>query len=53
MKVDREKFENAVRPLMKYMAENFHPHSKIIVDSSRAELVEGVRSIVTNEFIVD
>ena len=50
IKVD---FENVVKPVMKYLAENHHPHMKIIIDSNVAELVEGVKTVVTDEFIVD
>lgn len=46
-------FERAVKPVMKYLAENHHPHTKIIIDSNIAELVEGIKTVVTDEFIVD
>lgn len=46
-------FEDAVRPLMKWMAENYHPHTKIIVESNKAEIVEGIKVINTNEFLID
>jgi hypothetical protein len=46
-------FEEAVRPLMKYMAENCHPHTKAIVESNVAELLEGVKSLNTDEYLVD
>lgn len=29
----QEKFEQAVRPLMKYLAENHHPHTSVYVTS--------------------
>ena len=50
IKVD---FENVVKPVMKYLAENHHPHVKILIDSNVAELVEGIKTVVTDEFIVD
>lgn len=37
-------FEELMRPVIKYLAENHHPHTSIIVTSTNAELVEGVRS---------
>ena len=46
-------FESNAKPLMKYLAENFHPHITIIVDCGRAEILEGSASIVTDEFIQD
>lgn len=56
MKIKREnvrKFNNefgkAVKPLMDYLSNNkvFHPHMKVIVDSCRAELMEGVTTFNT------
>lgn len=46
-------FENAVKPLMKWLSENCHPHTKAIVESNLSELVEGVKSFNTDEFLVD
>lgn len=49
-----EEFEAAARPLMKYLAENHHPHHTAIVNSSHAELLEGVRSTAQiTEYIKD
>jgi hypothetical protein len=52
-KQKQEKFEEAVRPLMKYLAENHHPHTSIYVTSRTAELLEGQKCLSTNEYIVD
>jgi len=46
-------FKEAAKPLMKYLADNFHPHTSVIVDSTRAQLLEGVRAFKTEEFIKD
>ena len=46
-------FKTAVRPLMKYLAENHHPHTNVIVESNRAEMVEGVKCCNTDEYLVD
>lgn len=46
-------FEEAVRPAMKWIAENCHPHMKIVIESNVAELVEGQKTLVTNEYLVD
>ena len=49
----KENFEKAVKPLMKYLAENHHPHVTAIVEGGRAEILEGSASVVTDEFILD
>lgn len=46
-------FEEAVEPLMKWMSENQHPHTTVIVTGTRAELVDGLQYHLTDEFIVD
>tara|TARA_R110000782_G_scaffold256574_1_gene345642 strand:- start:333 stop:503 length:171 start_codon:yes stop_codon:yes gene_type:complete len=52
-KEQKEKFEEAAKPLMKYLAENHNPHVTVIVVSDTAEIMEGLASIVTDEFIID
>jgi len=46
-------FKEAAEPLMKWMGDNLHPHTKTIVDYSRAELVEGSVAHVTDKFVKD
>ena len=46
-------FKGAVEPLMKWLCENQHPHTTVIVSENRAELVEGLQCHVNDEFIVD
>jgi len=46
-------FDEAVRPAMKWLAENCHPHMKIVIESNVAELVEGQKTLVTDEYLVD
>ena len=46
-------FIEACEPLMKWLAENCHPHAKVIMHSTCAELVEGEMSHKTDEFLVD
>lgn len=46
-------FEEAVKPLMKWIAENNHPHVTVIATGNRAELMEGIKNIVTDEYILD
>jgi len=47
------KFEASVLPLLIYLSKEHHPMTKVIVESNKAELVEGVKSIVNNNFIED
>jgi hypothetical protein len=47
------KFEEAVRPLIKYMAENHHPHTVLLIDSTTAHLYEDQMVIYTKEYLVD
>ena len=46
-------FERVTRPVIKYMAENHHPHTKLIVTATGAELVEGVMNFPTTDYLVD
>lgn len=46
-------FEAAVTPLLIYLAKEHSPMTKAIVESDKAELVEGVKSVVNESFIVD
>ena len=41
-KEQQESFRIAAEPLMLWLEENCHPHCTAIVDSLRAELVEGI-----------
>ena len=41
-------FDEAVRPAMKWLTENCHPHMKIVIESNVAELVEGQKTLVTD-----
>lgn len=42
MKFDSEELRKAALPLMQWLADNCHPHCKIIVDSEHMELLEGL-----------
>lgn len=48
-----ESFEKAVEPLMKYLSENHHPHVTCIVRNNSAEIVEGIKTHLTDKFILD
>lgn len=46
-------FEEAAKPLIKWLAENVHPHHTAIVDQSSAELLMGIQRVVTPEYVRD
>ncbi|EOI7482071.1 hypothetical protein ACVT81_000002 [Yersinia enterocolitica] len=46
-------FEEASKPLIKWLAENVHPHHTVIVTSTGAELMMGEMSFPTEEFLQD
>ena len=49
----RKSFEVAVEPVIKWMCDNSHPHKKIIVDCTSAELVEGCICFLTEKHVRD
>lgn len=49
--IDKERFAAAVEPLMEYLAKHYHPHVTVIVTSATAELLEGIKTHVTYEFV--
>ncbi|MGQ3662100.1 hypothetical protein [Citrobacter braakii] len=46
-------FQEASKPLIKWLAENVNPHSTVIVTSTGAELLGGVMSHNAEEFLTD
>ena len=48
-----QSFEEATKPLIKWLNDNTNPHAKVIVETDGAELVSGERSFKTTEFIKD
>ncbi|NIG76770.1 hypothetical protein F3J34_24700 [Klebsiella sp. Ap-873] len=44
-------FEEVAKPMIKWLAENVHPHHSVIVTSTHAELLEGQQSVSTEEFL--
>ncbi|APS35504.1 MULTISPECIES: hypothetical protein [Serratia] len=46
-------FDEAAKPLIKWLAENVHPHHTAIVTSNRAELLMGESVINTDEYLKD
>lgn len=49
----RKEFEEAARVIMQFLGKNFHPHVTVIIDNSRAEILEGSASVVTDDYIPD
>lgn len=45
------KIKEASEPLIKYLNENYHPHVTAIVTLNKCEIVEGLITHVTDEFI--
>ena len=48
-----KEFELVVEPVMKWLAENHHPHTKVTIESGSAELLVSTMATVTDKFIVD
>ena len=48
-KNDYSDFDKAVEPAIRYLFKNHHPHTKIYIDYSNAELLEGQRTHNLNE----
>ncbi|WP_419057405.1 hypothetical protein [Kluyvera georgiana] len=46
-------FEQAAEHLIKWLAENEHPHTMAVVTSTSAQLFDGKRVHNTNEFLCD
>ncbi len=46
-------FEDAARPLIRWLAENGHPHHTAIVTSNRAELLMGESVVNTEDYLKD
>lgn len=43
-------FDKVAKVMMNYLRTNHHPHTKIIITSTECEMVEGLKSVVNNEF---
>lgn len=48
-----EAFRKAAEPLVKYLCENHHPHTYVVVEPTGAELLEGSARVKIEEFILD
>jgi len=48
-----ETFEKLAKPLIEWLNANKNPHSKIIIDCTGAEVVDGCHGLYTEEFLKD
>ncbi len=46
-------FEKLSRPLIEYICKNYNPHTRVVIDCTSAELVEGIEAINTEDYLVD
>ena len=51
--LEHSSFKEVVEPLMKWLADNHHPMCTVIVTSTNSELVEGIESFSTDNFLKD
>lgn len=49
----KERFDLRCRDLMKWLCDNCHPHTTIIITPTSAELVEGIIARSTTEYVRD
>lgn len=49
----KKEFEAVVRPVIKWLCENGHPHMKATITQSGVDLYEGVLGFGTLEYLVD
>ncbi len=47
------KLKQASIPLIKYLCENHHPHITAIVTGTGIEIMEGLMSFPTTEYLID
>lgn len=52
-KEQAEQLLEASKPLMKFLAENFHPHVIVLVENDNAQIVECSARVQCNDFIQD
>jgi hypothetical protein len=49
----RKQLLESSKPLMEFLANNFHPHVTANVTLTSVELVEGLTNVTTDQFILD
>lgn len=50
---EEKAFQDACRPLIKYLCEHHPPHTTVIVDCTSAQLLEGCRSVQIPDYVRD
>lgn len=53
MEKQNQTFEEVVRPLIKWLAENVNPHHSVVVTSTHAELLQSEQVVSTDEYLQD
>lgn len=51
--MDNKEFEEAVKPLIKWLNDNCNPHTTVIVTCTDAEVMSGEYGFRTEEFLKD
>jgi len=49
----KKEFDIISKQIIKFMAENFHPHCTLIANSTNCEILEGIANEHTDEFLTD
>ena len=49
----RDEFEKLARPLIKFLNDNFSPHTTIIISPVNAELLTGLCAFTTHDYVRD
>lgn len=52
-KLKLTEFEKAAKPLIKFLAENYHPHHTAIVTMDSAELLESKMRTIVSDYVPD
>lgn len=50
---NKEEFERIAKEMIKYLCENHHPHTHVIIDCTTAEISEGISCVNTEEYLKD
>ncbi len=46
-------FQQAAKPMLEWLNKNTDPHATVIINSTNAELMQGIISFVTFDFVKD
>lgn len=49
----KQTFQQVVDPVIKWLAENHNPHTKVFIDNSSAELLNGIEGFGNDKYIKD